>query len=205
MRAQIKSILLVLAFVGMSGCASLLTPDVRADPTTLRDGAYDLDPAHATLLFKVNHLGFSQYVGRFNAFEASLDFEAAAPEAAKLQVVVDMNSLDVNNPSFGETLMGAGWFNAESFPQAVFTSTSIEVTGEATGRVTGDLTLGGVTAPVTLDVTFNGGARNPLTQRYTVGFMASGAFNRSTFGISNFIGPVGDEVELEIHAEFLRR
>ena len=76
----------------------------------------------------------------------------------------------------------------------MFRSTAIEVTGEKTGRITGDLTLHGVTRPVTLDVTFNGGANSLITGRYTLGFAATGAIKRSEFGISNLVPAVGDEV-----------
>lgn len=189
----------------LSACAQLITPDVSTEAGALRAGAYRLDPDHATLLFKLDHLGFSTYVGRFNEFDASLDFDESDPKAARLEARVATASIDVGNPDFEETLRGAAWFDTETFPEARFVSTSIEITGENAGRVTGDFTLMGETRPVTLDVTFNGGARNLLTRRYTLGFAASGAFSRSAFGLDNFAPAVGDVVTLEIHAEFQRQ
>ncbi|MEM8987759.1 MAG: YceI family protein [Pseudomonadota bacterium] len=201
-----KNAVFICLFAALAaGCASLVTPDVKSEPAALRAGQYELDPAHAAVLFKVDHLGFSKYVGRFETVEASLDFDSARPEAAKLTAIVAIESLDVANPSFAETLKGDEWFGAETFPQAVFESRSIEITGENTGRVTGDFTLKGVTRPMTLDVAFNGGARNLITRRYTLGFSAVGTFKRSDHGLDNLIPAIGDDVELEIHAEFLRQ
>ncbi len=204
-RRAARAALAGLMILALGACASLVTPNVKAEPEALRTGAYELDKAHAALLFKIDHLGFSKYIGRFNSFDAALDFDAETPDAARLEVIIDMASLDVNNPEFEETLRGDDWFNAAQFPQAVFRSTAIEITGDQSGRLTGNLTLLGVTQPVTLDVTFNGGANNLITGRYTVGFEAHGSFSRSAFGLDNLVPAIGDEVELEIHAEFLRQ
>ena len=197
------------AFAGLAlslaGCASLLTPDVEATREALRPGAYELDEAHAALVFRISHMGFSGFVGRFDQFEASLDFDAAAPESARVEAIVDMTSLSLPDEAFAATLMGPGWFDAETYPQAVFRSTGIEVTGENTGNVTGDLTLHGETHPVTLAVTFNGGAQDALRGAYITGFSATGTFDRSDFGISKYVGPVSDEVEVLIEAEFIRQ
>ncbi len=201
----IVAMTVMLTGMSLGGCASLVTPTVRAEPEALRSGAYELDQSHAALLFKIDHLGFSKYIGRFNSFDASLDFDADAVEAAQLDVIIETASLDVNNPPFEEELRGADWFNADTFPQAIFRSTGVVKTGETTGTVTGDLTLLGVTRPVTLDVTFNGGASNLISGRYTVGFEAHGTFNRSDFGMDRLAPAIGETVELEIHAEFLRQ
>ena len=204
LRAAITAIAFVAA-ASLAACAQLIKPQVTTAPEALRAGAYRLDPDHATVLFKLDHLGLSTYVGRFDEIAASLDFDEAAPKAARLDVRIATASLDVNNPEFEDTLRGPAWFNAAEFPEARFVSTEIEVTGANTGRVTGDFTLMGVTQPVTLDVTFNGGARNLLTSRYTLGFAATGALSRSAFGLDRFVPAIGDRVMLEIHAEFQRQ
>ncbi len=190
----------------LGGCASLVTPEAVATPAALRAGQYELDMTHASVLFKINHLGFSTYVGRFETVDASLDFEADDPTSAQLEATVEIASLDIANDEFAETLIGADWFDAAAFPQAVFRSTAIEVTGETTGRLSGDLTLHGVTAPITLDVAFNGGDRDLLRGgRYIVGFSASGVIDRTTFGVDRFAGVITNDVALEIEAEFMRR
>ncbi len=170
----------------------------------LPGGAYRLDPEHASLLFKVDHFGFSELVGRFDRFEGALDFDPKQPQAARLTVLVDTASIDLNLPKFEQDLRGPDWFDTAKFPQARFESRTIMITGEKTGRVIGDLTLHGVTAPVTLEVTFNGGADSLLTGHYTLGFAASGTLTRSDFGLGAYAPAVGDQVTLEIHAEFQR-
>jgi polyisoprenoid-binding protein YceI len=189
----------------LAGCGYLLPSHNQTfAPEQLPAGAYRLDPEHASLLFKLDHFGFSELVGRFDRFEASLDFDPKRPEAARLVVLIDSASIDLNLPKFEHDLRGPDWFDVARFPQARFESRQIQITGEKTGKVTGDLTLHGVTAPVTLDVTFNGGADSLLTGRYTLGFAASGTLTRSTFGLGAYAPAVGDQVTLEIHAEFQR-
>lgn len=201
--------LLISGFLLVSGCASVLAPvlkpSVEQDPAALRDGQYALDPAHSALMFRIDHLGFSTFIGRFEAFEASLEFDAANPADAKVAALIDMTSLDVANDEFAETLMGPDWFDAGSFPTARFESTVITVTGDTTGAMTGSLTLNGVTQEVRLDVTFNGGGRDRLRGAYVVGFKAEGRISRADFGVDRFSGVIADEVEIEIQAEFLRR
>ena len=200
------------AWLALAGTAALVacghlipSNNQTIEPARLEGGAYRLDPSHFAVLWKVSHLGFSHFVGRFDRADATLDFDPAAPAAASLTVTVETASLDTRLPDLDSTLRGSGWFDVATYPQAVFRSTAIEITGPATGRVTGDLTLLGVTRPVTLDVTFNGGATNLLTGRYTLGFAASGTLHRSEFGLTNLVPAVGDEVELEIQAEFQKQ
>jgi polyisoprenoid-binding protein YceI len=116
-----------------------------------------------------------------------------------------MTSLDIANDAFAATLLGPDWFDAGAFPQAVFRSTLVEATGSNTGRMTADLTLHGVTRPVTLDVVFNGGGQDLIRGAYVVGFSASGRISRKAFGVENLEAIVGDDVRIEIEAEFLRR
>lgn len=198
--AKTLSILLTAAL--LSACASLVTPDVSSETVALKSGGYKLDPNHASLVFKINHLGFSSFVGRFERFDASLDFDQADPSKARAEAVIDMTSLDVANDDFAKTLTGPNWFDAAQFPQAVFRSTSIKTTGDNKGTMTGDLTLRGVTKPISLDVTFNGGGNDILRHGYVVGFSAVGTINRDEFGVDRFDGVISDEVKIEIEAEF---
>ncbi|MBB5518321.1 YceI family protein [Amphiplicatus metriothermophilus] len=205
-RLRLGAPLLAAALALLAGsCASLVKPQVGAEPEALRAGAYRLDPDHAALVFKVGHLGFSRYVGRFERFDAALDFDTDDPAAARVEAVIDIASLDVANDEFAQTLKGARWFDAENHPQAVFRSTKVEITDANAGRVAGTLTLKGVTKPASLDVVFNGGARDMLRGAYVVGFSARGTINRSDFGIDRYGELVGDAVTIEIEAEFLRR
>jgi polyisoprenoid-binding protein YceI len=197
-------LLACLAPLALSACGYLLPRAAPLAPAELPAGAYRIDPEHASLLFKLDHLGFSQLVGRFDRFDASLDFDPEQPEAARLTVVIDVASIDLNLPQFEQDLRGPDWFDVAQFPQARFVSRKIEIAGATSGRVAGELTLHGVSAPVTLEVTFNGAGDSLITGRYTLGFAATGTLKRSEFGLGAYAPAVGDEVTLEIHAEFQR-
>lgn len=195
---------LILSAGLLVSCDRLLTPDFNTEVTELRSGAYTLDKDHASLLWKINHLGFSTFIGRFNDFDASLDFDPENIENSSLEVVINTAGLDINNEEFAEELRGSNWFDVETYPQAVFRTTSLlETLDEDTFIFEGDLTLKGVTAPVQLEINFHGGGRNFLTRSYTMGFSANGSFMRSDHGLDRFTSfGVGDEIELEIHVEF---
>ena len=188
-------------------CDRILTPGFETSVQDLRGGAYTLDKAHASILWKVDHLGFSSYIGRFNDFDASLDFDPENIEASSLEVIINTTSLDINNEAFAEELRGEDWFNVAQFPQAIFRTTSfVEAVDEDTFVFQGDLTLLDTTAPVTLTVNFNGGGRNFLTRSYTLGFSATTTVQRSLFGLDNLVAfGVGDNIELEVHVEFMER
>ena len=187
-----------------SGCASLIRPNYRTELAELRAGDYALDPDHAYLLFRVEHLGLSTVVGRFDDVDATLDFDPADMASMRLDGVVDVASIDLDNADLERRLQGGDWLDAAAHPEARFTTTAVEADGNGALRVTGDFTLRGVTRPLVLEGRFVGGADNVLTGRYTLGFEASGALSRSDYGIDSLGALVGDAVELEIHAEFQR-
>ncbi|NWG91503.1 MAG: YceI family protein [Parvularculaceae bacterium] len=204
MSARTLGLFLILSLAS-AACASIIAPKVASEPAALKPGAYALDPHHAAVLFKVNHLGYANYVGRFEKLEATLDFDAADPELSHVEARIDIASLDVGNDEFAATLAGPDWLDAGRFPEAVFRSTRIETIAGNAGRMIGDLTLHGVTSPVAFDVTFNGGAADFLRGGYVVGFSAKGEFSRKAFGVDRFDSVVGDKVVIEIEAEFVRR
>jgi polyisoprenoid-binding protein YceI len=189
---------------GLGACGYLLPRAATPPPSELPAGSYRLDPEHAALLVRIDHLGFSTLVGRFDRFDATLDFDPEHPEAATLAATIDPASIDFNVPMFEAQLRGADWFDVARYPEARFTGREVAVTGEKTARVIGDLTLHGVTRPVTLEVTFNGAGDSLVTGRYTLGFAATGTLARSAFGLGAYAPAVGDEVTLEIEAEFQR-
>ena len=200
-----KLVAIMLAPSLLFSCSRILTPDQTSEVTEVRAGQYVLDPNHASLIWKLNHLGFSTFIGTFNEFEASLDFDPEDIENASLEVVINTSTLDVDIPEFEEELRGDNWFDVAVFPQAVYRTTRfVESVDEDTFLFEGDLTLLGTTAPVSLEVNFHGGGRNFLTRSYTVGFSGSAKFNRSDFGLDRFTSfGVGDEIDLEIHVEFM--
>ncbi|HEY1753176.1 MAG TPA: YceI family protein [Caulobacteraceae bacterium] len=176
-------------------------------------GRYYMDRAHTSVSFQVSHLGFSHYTARFSRVDGTLQFDPAHPAAMRVEATIDPTSLEVNAPpaGFHDQLMGGnGWFEAAKFPQMTFRSTSVKLVRPHEALVTGALTLHGVTAPVTLDVTYNGGyaanSYDPGGAR--IGFSAHGSLKRSAFGVSAGIPApgssfgVGDQVDIAIETEF---
>ncbi len=178
-------------------------------------GTYVLDPAHTRVLFKVSHLGFSNYIALFTEMDAELVFDPETPTAMRLWARVNPASVETHYPDpaydFNADIAGTSFLDAAEFPEITFASTNIATTGENTANVTGDLTLHGVTAPVTLSVTFNGGyAGHPMDPGGArIGFSATGSLNRSAFEMGYGLPApgttmgVGDAVGLIIEAEFL--
>jgi polyisoprenoid-binding protein YceI len=175
-------------------------------------GDYVLDPAHSTLFFKVSHLGFSNFTMWFDTFGADLRIDPANPAEATVSATVDPASLMIHAPpeGFTEHLRGKDFVDAAQFPAITFKSTAIAMKGKNTADVIGDLTLHGVTMPVTLTATFNGGyAGHVYEPRARIGFSAHGTFKRSDFGIGYGVPEpgasmgTGDEVQVVIEAEFL--
>ncbi len=205
---RVKSILrlsLLCVLLNTLACASLIKPRLQQELVAIKTGDYALDRAHSTILFKVDHMGFAKFVGRFNRFDASLVFDPQHIENSSLEAVVDMASVDVNNAKFERALNGRFWFDTENYPQAHFKTTTAELVDARNVRFQGELTFLGTTAPVELNVRVNGAANNLLTGKYTLGFAANAVLSRSAFGLDRYVPTVGDEVELEIHAEFQRQ
>jgi len=208
----------VLVACSQSGEQPAAQQSARAPtPATTKDvpaGAYTIDLSHASLLFRVNHLGFSNYTARFKRFDAQLQFDPQNLASSRLSVTVDARSLETDFPDpakldFNAELLGEQWLNAAQFPEITWRSSSVAVTGANEMRASGDLTLRGVSKPVALDVTFNGGyAGHPMDPHARIGFSARGALNRSDFGISYGVPEPGstmgvsDRVEIIIEAEF---
>ncbi|GGZ23152.1 YceI family protein [Asticcacaulis endophyticus] len=175
-------------------------------------GDYTLDKSHASLTFKVNHTGFSNYTAQFKSFDANLKLDPEKPETASVNATVDVKSLDIPTPPEGflNTLLGPVWFDTAKFPQISFRSTKIDMTGPDTAKIDGDLTLKGVTKPITLEAKFNGGYAGfaPYDPAARIGFSAKGKIKRSDFGMTYGIPEpgttmgVGDEVEIMLEAEF---
>jgi polyisoprenoid-binding protein YceI len=164
---------------------------------------------------RVNHLGFSHYTALILRFDADLAFDPDKPGSMRVTATADPASVETHYPDpsfdFNALIEGPEFLDAAQYPEASFTSTAIEITGERSARVTGDLTLHGVTKPVTLDVTFNGGyGGHPLDVGARIGFSATGTFNRSDFGMTFGLPPPGttmgvfDPVELVLEAEFVK-
>src|SRR6516164_7305186 len=156
---------------------------------------YALDPMHTFVVFKITDLGFAHVVGWFTAVSGELTFDPADVTKSALNVTIKTASLDTHFAQRNKDLMSPDFLNVAEFPEMTFKSTSVEKTGDKTGKVKGELTLLGVTKPVTMDVTFNKVAPNPFHNNTpTAGFEAHTVVKRSDFGMKAEMASIGDEV-----------
>jgi len=199
------AILLGISLLGLSGCASLVRPNFETEIVKLRPGNYVLDPDHAFVLFRIDHLGLSQVIGRFNEIEANLNFDPDNIADLQLDGRIATSSIDLNNPTFESQLRGRDWLDSERFPDARFETTAVSQGPDGALSIVGDLTLRGVTLPITLAGRFNGGADNILTGKYTLGFSATTSLSRKAYGIDDYGPLVGDTIDVEIQAEFQKQ
>lgn len=174
-------------------------------------GAYKSDKSHSTLVFRVNHLGFSNFTAQFTKFDAALTLDPANPSAASVTATIDPNSLSIPTPppGFLAELKGPQFLDTAKFKEITFKSTKVEPTGPNTARITGDFTLHGVTQPLVLDAIYNGGWRGiPQDPNARIGFSAHGVLKRSAHGIGYGVPAPGstmgvaDDVHVQLEVEF---
>ena len=180
-----------------------------ADKSRVTAGTYAADAGHTMVVWEVDHLGFSKYTGIFGDVTGTLVIDPANAAASKVDVTIPVAKVTTASAGLTSHLLRAGkdggkpdFFGAAP-ADAKFVSTSVVLDNEGDeAKVTGNLTLNGVTKPVTLDVDFHGAGTNPYNKKATVGFQAETTIRRSDFGIAYGIPAVSDAVELEIHAAF---
>jgi polyisoprenoid-binding protein YceI len=207
---MLKKLLLVgLLLASPSFAATEMTA-----PEKMPVGLYELDKTHASLVWKVNHLGLSDYTARFTNFEAKLNFDPKEPKNSSVEVTIDPTSIETDYPKGGKVDFnkklshGEEWFNAVKYPVITFKSTKIEMIqnapkGSPNAFMYGDLTMLGVTKPVILQVRFNGAyERKPFGEVAAIGFSASGTVKRSQWGFDTYVPAIGDDVKIVIEAEF---
>ena len=192
------------ALVGAAGVAAAQSP-ANPSPAAVQAGAYGVESAHTRVLFSVSHMGFSTWYGEFTGASGSLTIDPKNAHVDAVSVSVPTASVSTSNATLNEELKGDKWFDAAKFDTISFRSTKVVPTGARTADVVGELTLHGVTRPVTLKATFNAAGVNPLTKGYTVGFEVSGDVKRSDFGVSTYVPMIGDDVHLIISAAFEKK
>jgi polyisoprenoid-binding protein YceI len=190
----------------LAACTPLqvVTHRVSADESSVPAGLYTLDPHHWNVSFDVDHFRYSRFVMRFDKVSAQLDWSADGMASSTVRATIDAASVDTNVPLLDRLVKGADMFDVARYPDIVFVSTSFQRTGDDKGTLTGNLTVRGTTRAVTLAVTFNGHAVNPLTKQQTLGFSADGHFSRAQFGLTTWYPAVGDDVHVAIQAEFAK-
>lgn len=162
---------------------------------------YKIDANHTDVVATWSHFGFSHPIANFLQVDGTLVYDAARPSDSKVEVTLPLAGLDAQVPDLTEHLRSADFFDAQQFPNATFKSTSVKAAGKGKLIVVGDLTIRGITKPVTLNVTFNKQGIHPLGQREAVGFDATATIKRTDFGLGKYAPNVSDEVKLTITTE----
>jgi polyisoprenoid-binding protein YceI len=166
---------------------------------------YEFDKAHTQINFTVNHLGYTTSRGKFMNFDGFFEFNRSEPAKSKVDVIIQTNSVEMGDQKWNEHLKNKDFFNVEEFPTMIFKSTSIEVTGDKTAKIMGNLTILETTKPVTLEVTFNKASKAPFGEKYKAGFSAVTSVKRSDYGMTYGVPMVGDSISIIIEVEGIRQ
>jgi polyisoprenoid-binding protein YceI len=173
-----------------------------AAPAFAAPEKYTLDPSHSQIVFSYNHLGFSTTYGMFAGFNGEIMFDGADPAASSVSVSFPVRSMMTGwEERFGHFMSPEVFNAADDTSLVTFTSTAIEVTGEKTANITGDLTMNGVTKPVTLAATLTQAANHPMANTPWLGFNATTTVLRSDYNVGLFAPAVSDEVQIMISIE----
>jgi len=180
--------------------AALLAPGLAAAEKYI----IDTEGAHAFVQFRIKHLGYSWLYGRFNDFEGQFRYDENDPNASKVEVTINTGSLDSNHAERDKHLRGPDFLDVDKYPEAKFKSTSYKETGFNKAMLVGELTLHGVTKPVTIDVAKIGSGPDPWGG-YRRGFQGSTTIKLADFGIDYNLGPASREVEIILSVEGIRQ
>ena len=175
----------------------------KPDAARVKAGTYTSDPAHTLVGWRVNHMGFNDYFGQFGDVKGTLVLDPAAPAKTKLDVTIPIASLSTASAGLTKHLSGPDFFDAAKFPEARFVSTSVKVTGTK-AEIVGNLTIKGITKPVTLQASFVGAGKGmpQAGGKETIGFHATGKVNRGDYGMNYGLPLVPDPIQLELSAAF---
>ena len=199
-----KSLALVAA-IALAGTTAIAAQPKAAPAAAaaakVQAGSYKVDPNHTQVIWSVDHFGFSRLYGMVGGMSGTLDLDPARPNAAQVAIDIPLSGLTVTSPGFAKHLATADLFDVASFPTARFVSRSVVVRGNQ-ATIAGDLTLRGVTKPLTLAARLHGAGANPMNKKQTVGFSATAKLKRSDFNLGYAVPNVSDEVNLEITAAF---
>jgi len=183
---------------------ALVLPVASAGTALAESYVIDTKGQHASINFKVSHLGFSWLTGRFDTFSGTFEFDQEAPEQSQVSVEIDTASVNSNHAARDKHLRSDDFLQVGTHPKATFESTDIEVTGEDTAKITGDFTFLGVTKPVTIDTKFIGEGKDPWGG-HRAGFSGTTSFQMDDFGVKKDLGPASGTVYLDLHVEGIRQ
>lgn len=191
---MLKTVLTSAAAVTVLAGAALAAPE-----------EYTIDTSHAQIVFAYDHLGFSTTTGMFGDISGTIVFDAEDPAASSVEATFPVASLLTGFQGRDEHFQSPDFFGAEgAAPEVTFVSTGIEVTGDDTALITGDLTLNGVTNEVVLDTVLNQQGTHPMEQKPWLGFDATTTLTRSEWNLGMFAPAVSDEVEIRISIEAMQ-
>lgn len=191
---MLKKTLLAAAFGSM----------VLATNAMAADYAIDKQGQHAFINFKISHLGYSWLYGTFKDFDGSFSFDAAKPEESKVSVEINTASVDSNHAERDKHLRSGDFLNVDKHPKATFVSTAVKSTADGKADITGDLTLNGVTKPVTIAASFVGEGKDPWGG-YRAGFEGTTTLKLTDFNIKTNLGPASETVDLILSVEGVRK
>ncbi len=173
-------------------------------PVQAEEYVIDTKGAHASINFKIAHLGYSWLIGRFDTFSGNFSYDEKNPSGSKVKVEIDTASINSNHADRDKHLSDKDFLNVSKYPKATFVSTSFEEHGDGKATLKGDLTLHGVTKPVTIDVTQIGAGEDPWGG-YRRGFEGTTKLTLSDFNINYNLGPAAKELQLDLHVEGIRQ
>lgn len=198
---RIRALSLVLALLGP--VAALVPAAALADHHASDAPLWSNDESHTRITFEVAHLGFSTMPGIFREFDVDFRFDPEAPERSSLAVTIDAAGIDMFHDGLNDHLKGEDFFDVSAHPRLTFVSTDVTPTGDGEARVSGDLTLLGVTQPVIFEVTLNRLGAHPFDpERQVAGFDAIGVLDRTAFGMDYAAPAVGADVTFRLTGEF---
>jgi len=200
----LSALMVVPAFAQTATDAGAAAPAADAAAADI-GGTYSFDPAHSQIVFSYNHMGFSVSYGMINGVTGQITLDAENPANSTVEASFPLSSIRTIDAGLDEHIYGEEMLNGAAPATAVtFRSTKVELEDDDEAKVTGELTLNGVTAPVTLDVDLMKAAPNPMTQKPAVGFVAEGEIKRSDFNLGAFAPAVSDEMEIRISVEAMK-
>lgn len=162
---------------------------------------YKIDPTHTATVFSWNHFGFSTPSANFSDIQGVIKVDNAKPANSSVNVTIPLSSVNTNVPALDKEFQEEAWFNAAKYPNITFKSTKVETKDKKHFKITGDLTVKGVTKPVVLDAVLNKQGEHPMAKVPAIGFNATTSFKRSDFGLGNYVPNVGDKIIVNITTE----
>ncbi|MCG6608338.1 YceI family protein [Acinetobacter baumannii] len=162
---------------------------------------YKIDPTHTATVFSWNHFGFSTPSANFSDIQGVIKVDNAKPANSSVNVTIPLSSVNTNVPALDKEFQEEAWFNAAKYPNITFKSTKVETKDKKHFKITGDLTVKGITKPVVLDAVLNKQGEHPMAKVAAIGFNATTSFNRSDFGLGNYVPNEGDKITVNITTE----